>query len=337
MANETTSTSQAALIATEVLMQGAIQANLPRLVVMNQLHWDDISAEGSGTVNYPVEADPGSASGGTEGTALTTNTEIGMGTTVQVSPTEGAVFRAMITETVVKRRLGGMPYNDVIDVFQSNDVNMLQALLAPDIRRGTVAMLNKIETDCIALVDDASAVVGDGAANDAKILDLFSATFQMLINQPLRPPSEWKFILCPHQIHEVNLDAAVTNGGIGGAVWNMQANYGLAGRPTDALMSTGQFGSFLNYPVFAYDHELRLEATNAAKGCFIAGGSPEQNPRDPALAGRVGYGVLVWEAPLRFRFQYQAASRAMEIIGSTRYGAKELVDKNGVTISTDDY
>lgn len=336
MANETTSTSQTTLIRTEILMDGAIRAAQPRLVVMNQLHWDDISAEPSGTVKYPVESDLGSASGGTEGTDLTTNTELGMASAVSVSPTEGAVFKAVITETVVKRRLGGMPYGSVIDLFQSHDVNALDAVLAPDIRRGTSAMLNKIETDATALLSTPSNVVGGGAGVDARIEDLFSAIYQMLKQQPLRPPSEWKFILAPHQIDEINRNALVTSGGLGGAIWSMQANFGLANRPDDAGYEAGRLGTFLNYPVYAYDHELRLEESNAAKGALFAGGTPTQSPRDAALAGRVGYGVLVWEAPIAFRFQYDVSLRAMEIVGSCRYALAELFDANGVEISTDD-
>lgn len=334
MADETTSTSQATLIRTEVLMEGAIRAAQPRLVVMNQLHWDDIQGTGSGTVKYPVESDLGSASGGTEGTDITANTELTMGSAVSVTPTEGAVFRASITEQVVRLRLGGSM--GVVEAFQSHDPALLDALLAPDIRRGTNMILNKIETDCIALLDDGSTSVGGGAANDLTITDMFSARYQMIKNQPLRPPSEWKYIITPNQQNEVNLSALVTAGGIGGAVWNQQANYGMANTPDDAGYEAGLFGTFLGTRVFVYDHELRLEAAGAAKGAMLAGGSPMTSPRYPGLAGRVGYGVLVWGAPIKFRYSYDVSLRAMEVVGSCYYLAKELFDLNSVVISSDD-
>jgi hypothetical protein len=335
MANETTSTSQAALVRTEVLMQGAIQAAKPRNVVMYQLHWDDISDADSGTVKYPVYADLGAASGGTEGTDITANTELTMATTVSVSPTEGAVFRATITETILKRRLGGRAYTSVVSALQSEDPAVLDALLAPDIQRGTAMMLQKMEADSVALLNDASTVVGPGAASTLGIADLLAALYNGMKNQPLRPPSEAKFILTPNQVNEINLEALTTSGGIGGAIWSMQANYGIANRPDDAgFESSGRVGTFLNYPVHAYDHELRLVDTGAVFGALWYGGTPTQSPRDPGLAGRVGYGVMVVEAPIQFRFEQDASLRAVEVVGSTRYGVAELFDLNGVAISS---
>lgn len=334
MANETTSTSQAALIATEVIARNAIAAHQPKQVVMRQLHWDSIEDAGTGTKRYPVYSDLGSASGGTEGTALSTNTELTMGTSVTVTPTEGAAVLAVITEKVVKERLGGRSFGSVIDVFQSEDAGMLQTLLAPDIMRMSHMILNKIETDCIALIDDASNSVGGGAGVDLRISDLFDAIYTLRTLQPLRPPSENKFILCPHQIREVTNEALLTAGGLGGAIWNMQANFGLANRPDDGFAQSGLAGTFLNYPVYEYDHELRLEAANAAKGCLWAGGRMDQSP--DAMGGAVGYGVLLWEQPIRFRFAYDPKERGMVIVGNAIYLAKELANANGVTISSDD-
>lgn len=334
MASETTSTSQAALIATEVIARNAIIAHQPKQVVMRQLHWDSIEDAGTGMKRYPVYSDLGSASGGTEGTALSSNTELTMGTSVTVTPTEGAAVLAVITEKVVKERLGGRSFGSVIDVFQSEDVGMLSQLLAPDITRMTHMILNKIETDCVALLDDASNTVGGGAGVDLRISDLFDALYTMRTLQPLRPPSEWKFLLCPHQIKEVTNEALLTAGGLGGAIWNMQANFNLANRPTDEFAMSGLAGTFLNYNVFEVDHELRLESGSAAKGALWAGGRMDQSPDE--TGGAVGYGVLLWEQPVRFRFAYDPKERGMVVVGNAIYLAKELANANGVTISSDD-
>src|SRR3990167_5567958 len=115
MAGETTSTSQAALIATEVISRESIKTHQPKLVVSRQLHWGGKMLDaGSGTRRYSVESDLGSASGGTEGTAISTNTEIAMASSVTVAPTEGALMMFVISDKTVKERLGGVPVSSLL-------------------------------------------------------------------------------------------------------------------------------------------------------------------------------------------------------------------------------
>ncbi len=336
MANETTSTSQATLIATEIQADGAIQANLTKHVFNNLLHHDNMDGAGSGTKRYAVESDLGASSGGTEGTAITANSELTMGSAVSLTPTEGVLDRATITEKVIMRRLGGMPADSVIGVFQSEDQAMLSQLLAPDIRRLVAKGMQKIEADALALLSAPSNSVGSTGV-DASIMDLLTAVYQGKTQQMHRPPSEKGFVLTPNQTYEVDLEAVSTGGGVAGAIWNTQADFSIANRPDDGLSALGRIGTFLRYSVYEYDHELRVTANAGADvvGAFMDIGNPNISPDAPELGGKPAFGVYLERHFLKFRYQYDAALRAMIVVMNADYIHGELVDSGAVGIITD--
>lgn len=335
MANETTRTSQTALVATERLMVGAIEANLPSYPVHRLLAWDSIDGFGADKKNYPVESDLGAASGGTEGTDLTANTEIGMGATKSVTTSEGVAIKSVITEKLVRKRAGGLGYSTVMQLFASEDMAALERVLAPEVRRMTAMALQKIEADCIAVLDDPSNSVGT-SGSDISMLNLMQAIYQGDVQQMHLPASERGFILTPNQIHELNVEALSTGGGVGGALWSTgAADYDIFNAPAGSFVTDGLRGSFAGYRVYQYDHELRGTANGGADvvGFFGCLGSADRSP--DSYGGKVPYGVLLWDQPLAFRFQYNASLRAMEIVPTAEYAASELVDNNGVKIVTD--
>ena len=334
MSNETTRTSQTALVATEKLMVGAIEANLPDKPVHRLLSWDSLDGANADKKNYPVESDLGAASGGTEGTDLTSNTEIGMGATKAVTTSEGVAIKAVITEKTVRKRLGGLGFSTVLGAFQSEDIGALTTLLAPEVRRMTAMAMQKIEADCIAILDDASNSVGSTGV-DIGISTMLQAIYQAETQQMHLPRSQRGFVLTPNQVHELNLEAAVTGGGYGGGLWSQNIDYSLFNAPGDEAMMDGLRGSFAGYRVYQYDSELALSVNGGADvgGFFGCLGSPNRSP--DSYGGKVPYGVLLWDQPLTFRFQYDASLRAMEIIPTAEYAASELVDNNGVSIVSD--
>ena len=335
MANETTSVSQTALIATEKIADGAILANLPKHVFNNLLHGDSIDGAGTNKKNYAVENDLGAAAGGTEGVDVAPTVELGMGTTVEVTPTRGVDDMALITLETAQRRLGGMPYRSVLELFQSEDEARLTAVLGPDIRRLVARAMQKVEADALALLSGISNTVGS-SGSDVTVTNLLTSIYTLKTQQPHRPPSEWGFVLWPNQVLEIDLEAAVTGGGLGGALWNTQADFGLLNRP-EGDPANGFVGTFLRYGVWEPDHELRITANAGADvvGALMCLSDPGTPPDAPQNGGKVAFGVMLEGYPLTFSFEYDASMGGIEAVDRASYAHAELADPNAVGIVTD--
>ena len=109
MANETTTTSLSNAILSEALRL-AVPAHTADKLVVRQLCAEDMldDSESSLSRDYVVETDLGIASAGSEGTDVSANVELALGTTVTVTPTEGAATKATITTRALRKRVGGL-------------------------------------------------------------------------------------------------------------------------------------------------------------------------------------------------------------------------------------
>lgn len=330
MANETTSTSQTALIATEVLAADSIRANLPKFVFLQLCHHDSIDGLGTLQKRYHVESDLGAATGATEGTDITANTELGMGTSVTKAPTEGVGIKALITDKTVRRRLGGTPFRTVRDAFMRGSLDQVKALLAPDVRRFTAMAFEKVEND--ALANLASLTNSVGTTNTVlSFTTLLQSLFTMKTLEPLK--EDWAYLLAPVGIHHLTLEALVTSGGLGGALWNTgTVDASFMGQPADPTMN-GFRGSFLRRPVFEYGHSVRPTAnsgTDVVQAIFSRG-SPQTPPDSFSLGGKVGAFNFLEGHPLDFQTEPDASFRAVELVMTWEYIHHILV-QDGVKI-----
>lgn len=333
MANETTSATQAALIATEVIASSAIEAHKPRNVLMQLCASDSNDGTGSNQKRYPKFSDLGVASGGSEGVDLTPTVALGMGTSVNVSPTEAIAEMALVTDDTVMRRLGGTPFQTVRAVFESGNKQAIAQLLAPDIRRLVAMGMQKLEADACALLSGISTSVG-ADNTDLGILAMLQAVWQMKKNQPLRPPSEWGFVLPDAAVHHLNVEAYATSGGLAGNLWGSGgAQFTLGNRPQDTFVENGLVGGFLQYPVYELDNEQKVVSGNNVLGAMACLSSLARSYN--SYAGRPPWAVYLERHFINFAFQADESLRSMEIIMNARYAFAELVDLNAVSILAD--
>lgn len=330
MANETTASTLSAMARTEVIALEAIKAHLPKMVFSSKFHKDSISGLNTDRKRYWKHGDLGAASAGTEGTALSSNVALSLGTSITPVPTEGVAILSQVTENAASIALG-VPFEQVQRMFVDADSSALVGMLEPIIHEHIPMGMQRMEGDALALLTNLSTSVG-ATTVDCSIANLLAAQYQYRVNQALRPISEAEYVLCENQANEVNVEALSTSGGVGGSIWMNQANYNMANSTND--MGAGYIGTFLGYKVSTYDLELKVLAngTDDVLGCFGALGGPLPPDR---MGGRPGAFVYLEKAPLMTRVHANLTLRAVDVVTTAHYIMAELVDLNAVKILTD--
>lgn len=333
MANETLASTLSAYQRTEVMARAAIKALLPKLVFLQQFHNDSISGLGSPSKRYFKQGDLGAASAGTEGTALSTNTALSLGTSITVTPTEGVAILSQVTENAASLALG-VPFEQVQRMFVDGPSDSIASMLEPIINEQIPMALQKMEADALSLMSGLSGSVGASGV-DCSIANLMAAQYAFRIGQPLRSIAEAKYVLADIQVNDVNVEALSTSGGVGGSIWTSQAQYGLANAQDDK--GAGYIGEFLGRAVHTYDAELNVTANAAADvvGCFGVLGRPGVAPDAPEMQGRPGAFVFLEKAPLMIRSHVNLLLRAVDVVCTAHYLCAELVDANAIKIVTD--
>jgi hypothetical protein len=326
MANETTSTTYSTHSLSYILGVNAIPANLPSLVVSRLANEVDIEGQPSNVFQAAVLADLGAATGGTEGTAISSNTALSYASAVSGTVVEGALVRAVVTDNAVATKFPGLA--GVAEAMQTLAFEQKLAVLQPEVNRLASMCFEKFEDDHCNLLSGFSNSVGSSGA-DLSASTIFSAiyTYDTLdaVNQ------NRALVLTPNQIDELRRDLAVSGGGLGGALWNSQIDasfFNAAGLPADGAM-----GTFMGIPVYQYSHSLRtlMNANADVAGALMAIGSG-----DPTIAGNpVGAIMTVRKGGLKVRMEQSAAERGTILVVGLEYVAVELKDGHGVTIVSD--
>jgi hypothetical protein len=326
MANETTSTTYSTHSLSYILGENAVPANLPSMVVSRLANEVDIDGQPSNTFQVAVHNDLGAASGGTEGTAITSNTALSYASAIQGAVVEGALVRAVVTDNAVATKFPGLA--GVSDAMQTLPFEQKLAVLQPEVDRLAAMCMEKYEDDHCNLLGGFSNSVGSTGV-DLSTANIFSAiyTFDTLdaSNQ------NRALVLTPNQVDELRRDLAVTSGGLGGSLWSAQIDASIFG--AGGIPENGLIGSFMGIPVYQYSHSLRtLVNTNAdVAGALMAIGSG-----DPTQAGNpVGALMAVRKGGLKVRLEQSAAERGTIVVVSMEYVAVELKDAHGVSIITD--
>lgn len=334
MANETTTGSAAAMIATEILARQARKAHLPKMVLSSLVHQDDISAERSNTKRYIIESDLGVSSAGAEGVALTPTVEVGFDSSVTVTVSEGVADMALLTELAVSTALG-IDMSEVQRIMVEGTQEEFLRLLAPLVNRLMPRGMQKIESDLLAQLSNITASVGSTTV-DLSLTTMLQAQYQYRVNQALRPISFAKYLLTENQANEVNIAALAASGGAAGAIWGQPGRFGMAQRGDDGA-APGHIGSFLGYDVHTYDAELNVTANGGADvlGAFGDFGDPALAPDAPALAGRPGALVLANRGALRMRFKEKLEHRGAGVIMNAYYGGAMVQNKGLVALLSD--
>jgi len=322
MALETTRGSLAALIATEKLAATARAAHLPRLPFSQLIHQDSIDGDRAPQKRYMVESNLGRSAGGTEGISLNNTVEIGMATSINVVTSEGVADQALVTEDAVMEALG-ISSAEVAGVFADGTQEQFERILAPIVQRLIPRGLEKIEYDALQKILDLTNSVGAITAN-ASLLNGLQAIYQFQRQSPLRPMVEARFMVDPSVVFEWNLEAGITSGGVQGAVWVNQANYGLLSRLPNDYETNGFAGTLLGYQVHCYSPEVAPEVVNGGDtgvaGLFGHFVMPTMPPDAPALGGKPASFVYLERSPLRLRFDMDISARGAKVVMNARYG-----------------
>ena len=333
---KTTSTVKADLIA-NIIAQDAIKAASPDIVFSKLMHRDTIDGLGALTKDYPVFTDLATATAGTEGTDATETHTLDMATKVTATPTEGVVMQARITDRALGAAYGRISNAVVHNMLQAEDAEMFAALIRSDVERMTHAAMKKIESDAIALMASPSNTVGT-TATALTLVDAMTAIYQADLNNMKSPNSLRGFALAPKAIHELNLEAVATSGGVSGSLWNNQAQFSLMNRQIDN--NEGFAGLFLGFPVFRIADALKTTANAGADhlGFFGGLGAMELTPIEAQSRGAMGYGAIVYNSPLdmpiRFSFSHALDQRSVVVTCKADYDVVELLDANGIKIQS---
>lgn len=324
MANETTSTTYSTHSLSYILGENAVPANLPSLVVSRLANEVDIEGQPSNVFQVAVHADLGAATGGTEGTAITSNTALSYASAIQGTVVEGALVRAVVTDNAVATKFPGLA--GVAEAMQTLAFEQKLAVLQPEVNRLASMCFEKFEDDHCNLLAGFSNTAGQSGV-DLSAADIFSAiyTYDTLeaVNQ------QRALVLTPNQVDELRRDLAVTGGGLGGALWNTQVQANIFG--ANGIPENGLIGAFMGIPVYQYSHSLRTISGGNVAGALMAIGSG-----DPSMAGNpVGALMTVRKGGLKVRMEQSAAERGTILVVSLEYVAVELKDGHGVSILTD--
>lgn len=324
MANETTSTTYSTRTLSYVLGEEALPPNLADIVATALCNDDDIDGAPSHVKQYAVMNDLNAATGGTEGTQITTNTALSMASAIQATVVEGALVRSVVTDRALSVKFPGFPGIEAL--IDGGDLAAQRRALQEEVNRLAQMCVEKMEADVVALVTGLSTSVGTSGV-DFSVADAFTAVFTYDTLEPVTRQAAW--LLCPTQVDDLRRDLAVAGGGLGGSVWFSQADASFL--QTNQLPKNGFIGTFLGRPIYQYAHSLRvLSDTNAnVNGALMAigRGTPE--------TGQLGAFCITRKGGLKVRIDKSAADRGAILVVSLEFVAFEIRDSHGVRIRTD--
>jgi hypothetical protein len=317
----TTTTTYANQITTALAML-ALEPNRPKHVVHALANDDDLDGIPAKTKNYPLETLIAQASGGTEGTAITANTNLAMATSPGGTVVEGALIRSLVTEQAISKRVPGL--DGVPDLIARGSVDEHLAALGPEVRRLIDSCMRKYEDDHCNLLAGFSQSVGT-SGSDFVLANALSAVYLYDAGDPMHDDTAW--VLLPNQVSELrtNLSSVVD-----GAIWFQQGDASFFNLQPDAARN-GYIGTLLGRPIYQYSQTLATPANAGADvvGAYMAvgRGSPEDG-QIGALAHLRNGGPIV-------RIQPDAPTRGVIVVVSMEYVAFEMRDASGIAIITD--
>jgi hypothetical protein len=324
MANETTSTTQATNKLSYALSRSVLPANIAMIVAGQLCNDDDIAGLPTNTRQYPVYSDLGAAAAGTEGTAITANTELTYASAVTGTPVEGALVKSVITDRSIEVRFPGMM--GASDLLNRGTFDQQMAACMPEIMRMAGMCVEKKESDTLALLSTFTGVAGTSGV-DFSADDAFSAIYTYDTQEGLHGDNAW--LLSPNQVDELHRSIAIAGGGLGGGVWVSQldaATINNRNLPTNGLVET-----FMGRPLYKYAHSLRplSDAGANVNGALVARGIGTPD------GGQLGGLAIVRNGGLKVRLRYSPEDRGIVAVVALEYVPLKVRDAHGVRIRTD--
>jgi hypothetical protein len=307
MASETTSSTYASQFLANLVGEIVMGANRPKLVVSGLVNEDDINGQQANVIKYPLYADLTKASAGTEGTEITANTALSMGTAVSVTVIENALIRSLVTDRAVELAYG---MASVEQLMQEGSLAQKTAIFGPELERLGFACLETGETDLTALLASATGSVGT-TTTPLTVTNLLTAQHTLKVQEPVN--ENWAYVLTPKQMHQAKLEVGVTGGGLGGAVWSGAADASFFNHNPD-MPRNGFRGSFMGIPIYEQSTSTVATANGAADGvgALMCVGSGKPGP-----ASSTGFLGQTRRGGIKVRYQYLPSFRGSLLIVST--------------------
>lgn len=331
MSNETTTTTLTSKIRSEEIAAAVVPAHTPNVVATNLVNYGSLLGVGADAHQTPVDSDLGAASGGTEGTAITANTAMTMGSAIAVTPTEGALVRSTITYDAIERahpELAGMELDGIVHELSSEQ---LLALILPYAQRLSLMMREKLEDDLLNLTTSASNTVGTSGV-DLSASTLIAAMYQHDVQNP--KTSARALLMFPNQVRELREQLLSTGGGLGGSAWSQQADASFLNDRGEGGLN-GLVGSALGIPVFQAAHDLRTISGGDVVGALLSIASTEQGRDLDGPAPEIGAWGMVERGGHRYGVDGDVAERAIIVVARHVYAVAEYDDGGIVGIVSD--
>jgi len=324
----TTSSTRANVMLTRILRDAPLRALTPKVVFWNLINHDNIDGEPGLTKEIPVESDLGAAGTATEGVTVTQSVQLTYDASVSVTPTEAAAQRADITTRAIRRKIPGMTADAVYDRIAVGDLSGLGTLLQDEAAKLMAMMWEKAESDCLALLDDASESVGT-STSDLTIAQLIAALAIMEGRDLEHDDMAW--VLAPEQLNNLRTALQTGSGSSLSAIWG-KADTSFFDFHPDAPRN-GYKGGFLGLPIFTPSQSIipRANAGEDVVGALVCIG---RGVTGQAGSQRGAHEFTEGHRP-KFLFAFDTMARVVAMLGLWEYAVVEHTDKHYVSIISD--
>lgn len=320
----TTSTTWTSQILTEAIGIAAIPAHSgDKQVMLPLVNQKNNDGAATLTEQVAVDTDLGPAPALTEGVAAT-EVDLTKGTPVTVTPTEFGQVHP-ITDRALRRRVPGMTSDQVWNVFRTNDLASLVAMLGPDANRGTKMLLEAQEAAVTGTIPGMTNTVGVTATPNS-VTNHINALFQLKVLEP--DHDEFVFVETEKGLNDIRLELGVTGGagaGLEGAVWFQQGDASFFNQRPD-LSRNGFQGTFMGIGTYAMTESVKQTSGLDEFGVLMCRG--EGPPDEPdSLVGAVYY---VEGHSILFDIDKIIRSRILDLLVKDEHAAALLDDDKAI-------
>jgi hypothetical protein len=325
---QTTSTTVANWILTEVMSQIALAPLRGKYVLLPFINMADISGRSSKTRKIRKKNAIAAAVDDSEGVSFSSPATLGVASNISITPTT-KVQGVQLTSDAIELALPGVARDQVIGLIQSGSPESL-----PLVRDAMTEVLEahylRAETDALALFSGASESAG-ATGQPMSFAYALEALLKLLDNNPAT--EDLVFMLEEQGVADMRTEAITGSGaGIAAIFGSTQADLSFFNHRPDASRN-GFRGSFAGVPIYAPNKAIMPTANAAADrvSALIVAGRGETG----APGSVRGFAEMVERYAPSLGFQYDLREDALDAIGRWCHAVGEHTDEHIVKIVYD--
>lgn len=310
-----------------LLAERVLLANRPLPVLLPLINQYSIEGLPTSTLRLNRWADHGAATSATEGVTFSTETELSMGTEVDLTPTEAAMMLAKITDYAVEKT--GLGYANALELFHSGDIESILAVIEPEAINLTKGIEEKLEKDIASLFTSFTNTAG-AVGSDMSLSTLEAAIFTADTLE--QPHTDRVCVLGPRGVSDLRKELMVTSGGAQGVMW------GNTSAPIAANAPAGQVGEIW-VPIYQISQSIvpvsgTVPGAGGHVGALLLRGVG--NPEQAGGSGQVGSIAMCEGRGLTFATDFSLRDRALDVAGIHKYAVAVRAQDLAVGILYDD-